>query len=150
MAKTEFEVDKDRLEVRLTRVFEATPKRMWQAFSEPDQLMKWWHDTKIDTFEFKVGGKWQFVSGDNGEHVFRGEYKEIEEPRKIVRTFEYVPFAGHILTETVTFEALGSDKTLYKQTNKFADLADLEGMVKTGMEKGSEEGLNRLARVVES
>src|SRR5476651_981421 len=102
MSKTEFVVYQEKLEVRLIRAFKATPERLWQAHTVPEQIVKWWDNTVVDKFEFKVGGAWRFVSqGQDGkEHAFRGEFKEIEEPKKIVRTFEYEPFAGHVMTET--------------------------------------------------
>lgn len=149
MGKTEFKVDKDNLEVVITRVFDATPERLWRAYSEPDEIVQWWSETKIDKHDFKVGGAWRFVS-DDGANAFRGEFKEIDEPRKIVRTFEYEPWAGHVLTESVTFEPQGEGRTLVTTVSKYADLDDLEGMVQSGMERGATAGLDRLAKLVET
>src|SRR6267142_799897 len=106
MSKTQFEVDEDKLEVRIIRVFKATPERMWQAYTDPDQIVKWWDKTTIDKFELKVGGVWRFVSnGEDGkEYAFNGVFKELDEPNKIVRTFEFEPWAGHVMTESVVFE----------------------------------------------
>lgn len=152
MGKTKFEVDKDNLEVRITRVFAATPERLWKAFSDPEEIVRWWSDTKVDKHDFRVGGAWRFVSdgSDGGVHAFRGEFKEIDEPRKIVRTFEYEPWAGHVLTESVTFEPQGAGKTLVTTVSKYANLDDLEGMVQSGMERGATAGQDRLAKLVES
>ncbi len=152
MSKTNFEVDKDNLEVRITRVFSATPERLWQAYTDPEQIVLWWADTVIDKHDFKVGGAWRFVSDgqDGKEHAFKGEFKEIDEPRKIVRTFEYEPVEGHVMVESVTLEPQGEDRTLVTTVSKYANIGDLEGMVGMGMEHGAAEGLDRLAKVVES
>lgn len=153
MSKTDFVVDKDNLEVRITREFNASPERLWQAHTQPDQIVQWWSESKVDKFEFKVGGVWRFVSqGDDGkENAFNGVFKEIEEPKKIVRTFEYEPWAGHVMTETVTFEPLdGGKRTRQLTVSKYANLDDLNGMVQSGMEQGATSGLDRLAKVVES
>lgn len=152
MSKTEFEVDKDNLEVRLTRVFDAPPERLWRAHTDPSQIVKWWSDTRVDKFELKVGGVWRFVSDgqDGTEHAFSGVFKELEEPLKIVRTFEYEPRAGHVMTETVTFEPIEGGKTRQVTVSKYANLQDLEGMVASGMEHGASAGLDRLAKVVGS
>jgi uncharacterized protein YndB with AHSA1/START domain len=152
MSESTFKVDKDKLEVTITRLFNATPERMWRAFSEPDELKQWWADTKIETHDFRVGGVWRFVSRgqDGSEHAFRGEFKEIDEPRKIVRTFEYEPRAGHVMTEAVTFEPQDGNKTLMTTVSTYTNLNDLEGMVGSGMEHGAKAGLDRLAGLVES
>ncbi len=75
---------------------------------------------------------------------------KMAEPQKIVRTFEYEPWAGHVMTETVEFKVQEGGKTLMLQTAKYANLQDLEGMVGSGMERGATAGLDRLAELVES
>lgn len=152
MSDAQFEVDKDKLEVRLTKVFNASPERLWQAHTEPDQIVQWWADTSVDKHDFRVGGQWRFVTkGDDGRELgFRGEFKEIDKPNKIVRTFEFEPWAGHVMTETVTFEPAGDGKTKQVTVAKYANLDDLNNMVQSGMERGATAGLDRLAKVVES
>jgi uncharacterized protein YndB with AHSA1/START domain len=151
MADTTFTVDKENLEVRMERTFNATPERMWQAFTDPEQIPKWWADTTVDVHDLKVGGKWRFVSqGQDGqEHAFRGEFKELDEPRKIVRTFEYEPAAGHIMVESVTFKPQSDGTTRMITVSKYDNSGDLEGMVSSGMERGAKSGLDRLAALVE-
>lgn len=152
MSKTKFEVDKENLEVRISRVYKATPERLWKAYTDPEEITQWWQNTKIDKHDFKVGGQWRFVDqGKDGdeEHGFRGEYKEIDEPRKIVRTFEYEPWAGHVMIESVVFEPQGDGQTLVITVSKYANLEDLEGMVQSGMEKGATAGMERIAKLVE-
>lgn len=153
MSKTKFEVDKDKLEVRITRIFEATPERLWQAFTVPEQVAKWWRNTTIDKHDLKVGGEWRYVDhGQDGseKHAFHGEFKQIDEPHKIVRTFEYEPWAGHVMTESVTFEPQSDGTTLMVNIAKYENLDDLEGMVKSGMEKGAVAGIERIAKLVET
>jgi uncharacterized protein YndB with AHSA1/START domain len=153
MSKTQFEVDKDKLEVRISREFNASPERLWKAFTDPEEVAKWWRNTTIETQEVRVGGKWRYVDhGKNGDenHAFRGEFLELDEPHKIVRTFEYEPWAGRIIIESVIFEPKGEGKTLMVNTSKFDKLEDLEGMVNSGMETGATAGIQRLAKIVES
>ncbi|HET9850031.1 MAG TPA: SRPBCC domain-containing protein [Candidatus Saccharimonadales bacterium] len=151
MSQTKFEVDKEKLEVRITRDFNATPKRLWQAHTQPEQIVKWWADTVIDKFELRVGGQWRFISRGRGgqEYAFRGQFLELDEPNKIVRTFEYEPFAGHDMTELVVFKPLPGGRTRQITVSKYKSLSDLEGMVATGMEHGASVGLDRLAKLVE-
>jgi uncharacterized protein YndB with AHSA1/START domain len=151
MAKTDFVIDKKNLAVTITRVFNASPERLWQTHTDPEQIPEWWADTKVDKFELKVGGVWRFVSNgqDGQEHAFNGVFKELDEPRKIVRTFEYEPWAGHVMTESVTFEPQPDGQTKQITVSKYANIDDLEGMVGSGMERGATAGLDRLAKLVE-
>lgn len=151
MSKTDFQVDKDKLEVRISRVFKATPERMWRAHTDPAEIVQWWDATTVDKHDLKVGGQWRFVSqGQDGhEHAFRGEFKELDEPNKIVRTFEYEPMAGHVMTETLMLEPQSDGTTKQTTVSKYANLGDLEGMVSMGMETGAAAGLDRLAKIVE-
>lgn len=152
MGETKFEVDKQKLEIRIIRTFNATPERMWQAFTDPEEIAQWWRNTTIETNDVKVGGKWRYIDhGKNGDenHAFRGEFKEIGAPNKIVRTFEYEPWPGKIITESIEFTPQNGGKTLMVNVSKFDKLEDLEGMVNSGMEKGATAGLDRLAEIVE-
>ncbi len=126
MSKTDFIVDKENLEVSIIRTFNATPERMWQAFTDPEEIVQWWADTHIDKHEFEVGGSWRYVSSGNGQEFgFRGEFKEIDEPKKIVRTFEFEPKAGHIMTESITFEPQPDGKTKMVNVSKYENIEDL-------------------------
>lgn len=144
-----FEIDRDKLEVRISRVFRATPERMWQVHTTPDLLERWWMNTKVAKLELKPGGVWRFLSsGPNGqEFAISGEFRELEEPRKIVRTFEFAP--GRAFVETTTFEPLPDGSTRQVTVSKFANLDDLGAMSK-GMQYGAEPGLQLLAKVAES
>jgi uncharacterized protein YndB with AHSA1/START domain len=153
MSKAEFEVDKEKLEVRITKVFKATPERLWRAFTDPEEIAIWWRDTTIEKNDLRVGGTWRYIDhGKNGDekHAFRGEFKEIDEPSKIVRTFEYEPWAGHIMTESVTFEPMPDNQTKMITVSKYDNLDDLNNMVNSGMERGATAGLDRLAKLVET
>jgi uncharacterized protein YndB with AHSA1/START domain len=152
MAQTKFVVDKEKLEVRISRVFKATPERVWKAYTDPKEIAQWWHNTTIEQHDLRVGGKWRFIDhGENGgeKHAFNGEFKEIDEPHKIVRTFEYEPWAGHTLLETVTLTPQSDGQTLMTTVSKYDNLQDLEGMVKSGMERGAVAGIERIAKLVE-
>lgn len=152
MSQTKFVVDKEKLEVRISRLFNAPIEKLWQAYTDPELIAKWWNNTTIETHDFRVGGKWRFIDhGKNNDenHAFNGEFKEIDEPNKIVRTFEYEPWAGHILLETVQLDSQRDGKTLMQTISKYDNLDDLEGMVKSGMESGAVAGVERIAKLVE-
>ena len=152
MSEASFVVDKDNLEVRMSRVFDATPERLWEAHTNPEQVVKWWGlGITVEKFDLRVGGVWRFLSKDpqGNPHNFNGVFKQLEEPYKIVRTFEYEPRAGHILLETFTFEEQPDGRTKLFAVTKYDNLQDLEGMVSSGMKEGFVSGFERLASIVE-
>ena len=154
MDGTNFVVNKEQLVVETSRVFKATPERLWKAHTDPEQIPKWWGpgdlSTVIEKNEVQVDGAWRYVqtAPDGSVHSFHGNYKEVDEPHKLVRTFEYEPMAGHILIETVTFEALDDDTTKMTAQARYDNLEDLDGMVGMGMERGQRESFDRLAVLV--
>ena len=157
MSETQFTIDKPALEVRTERVFKASPQRLWQAVTDPAQIPQWWgpgkYQTLIETDDHTVGGKWRYIQtdpDDGSEHAFSGEYREIDEPNKLVRTFTYEPIPGHALVETLSLEDLGNGMTKFTTTARYADIEDLEGMVSMGMESGQRESLERLAALIET
>jgi uncharacterized protein YndB with AHSA1/START domain len=158
MPKSVFTVDKANLVVRTERFFNATPERLFKAYTDPEQIPQWWGPaaltTVVDKMDLRVGGAWRFVQTETGpggkEHAFSGVYKVIDEPHKIVDTFEYEPMPGHILEETITFELQPDGTTKLSAVAHYANLEDLEGMVNMGMESGAVESQDRLAKLVES
>lgn len=102
----------------------------------------------IDQFDFQPGGAWRFVQRDSegNEFAFRGEFLEIERPSRVVQTFEFEPIPGHIIVETMTLEERDG-RTAVTAVSQYANLADLEGMVQSGMESGSEATYNRLEKL---
>jgi uncharacterized protein YndB with AHSA1/START domain len=156
MSEFDFVVDKDALEVRSSRVFKASRERIWQAVTDPEQIAQWWGPrnlkTTVDTHEFRVGGKWRLIHEDDkgDQYAFRGEFREIVKPEKIVETFEFEPMPGHVLLETMTLEELEPGVTRMSTVAKFDTIEDLDGMVDSGMEQGDRESHERLAELVEA
>jgi uncharacterized protein YndB with AHSA1/START domain len=154
MSHADFVVDKDNLEVRTSRIFNATRQRLWHAVTVPEQMAQWWgpakYKTNIVKHDFKVGGEWRFVQTDEegNEFGFHGVFKEIVEHERISDTFEFEPMPGHVLVETMTLEELEPGKTKLTAVAKYANLEDLEGMVNSGMEGGQRESYERLAELV--
>ena len=62
--------------------------------------------------DVRTGGSWRFVirNPDGSETGFRGTYREVTPPERIVQTFEWEGMPGHVSVETAVFEDLG-DRT---------------------------------------
>src|SRR5437899_2326118 len=82
--------------------------------------------------------------GPSGEeHGFRGEFREIVRPERIVWTFEYEGMPGHVSVDTLTLEE-HEGKTGLTATSVFDSVEDRDGMLKSGMEEGAAETYDRL------
>lgn len=156
MSETNFVIDKPALEVHTERVYKATPERLWQACTDSEQIRRWWGPGELTTIieknELSVGGAWRYIqhAPDGSVHPFSGVYREVDEPHKIVRTFEYEPIPGHVLVETLLLDDLGDGTTKLTTIAKYENIGDLEGMVSMGMEGGQRESMDRLATLVEA
>lgn len=151
----EFTVHKPELQVRVTREFNAPRQRVWDVVNDPKLVPEWWgperYKTEVDAMDVRVGGKWRYVhKGPDGEFAFNGVYKEVAEPEKVVMTFEFEPMPGHINVQTMTLTELPGHRTRMDVTVQFDNLADLEGMVGSGMKEGNLESYDRLDKVLEA
>jgi uncharacterized protein YndB with AHSA1/START domain len=87
----------------ITRVFDAPLKRVWQAWSEPEYLKKWWGPKEYSCpdceIEFRVGGKYLYsMQGTDGKKIWiTGNYKEIIPNQKIVFTDSFSDEKGNIV-----------------------------------------------------
>ena len=151
---TTFTTPSDR-EIRMTRVFNAPRDLVFQAHTDPKHIPHWLGPrrmtTTVDTMDVRPGGAWRFVQRDpeGNEYGFRGEYREVVPPERLVYTFEFEGMPGHILVETVTFEE-HDGKTTVTSMALFDSVEDRDGMLESGMESGATESWDRLAELLES
>ena len=81
--------------ITLRRVFDAPRKRVFDAWTKPENLKRWYHsqDFTISNcdIDFRVGGKWRLLlNAPRGQdHGFSGEYREIVTPERLVQTVHY-------------------------------------------------------------
>lgn len=142
-------------QVQMSRVFDAPRALVWKALTDPEAIPHWWglraNKTTVDKMDVRPGGEWRYIETDpdGNQHAFRGEYKELREPERIVYTFEYEPMAGHIVTDEVTLEDLGG-RTRLIALSTFASREDRDGMLQSGMEAGANESWDRLAELLAS
>lgn len=147
-------IDREKLQITIARDFDAPPALVWRALTEPALLSQWWGQPgspmSVDKYDLRPGGEWRFVERDaaGNEYGFRGVFREIEPPSRIVQTFEYEPMAGHVILETLTLTEHGGRTTL-TAVEQFADIEDLEGMYQSGMEDGTEKSYNQLAALLQ-
>ena len=136
-------------EIRIERVFDAPRERVFAIYTDPELIPAWWGPrgttTIVDEMDVRTGGRWRFVmrNSDGSESGFRGGYREVTPPERIVQTFEWEPMAGHVSVETATFEAFG-DRTKVVTSSIFHTTEERDGMLQSGMEGGLNETYARL------
>jgi uncharacterized protein YndB with AHSA1/START domain len=140
-------------EIRMTRVFDAPRDLVFEAHTSCEHMSNWWGPRKYDIasceMDFRPGGKWRIVHRAPGEeHGFRGEFREIVPPERIVWTFEYEGMPGHIAVETLTLEEQDG-KTTVTANSVWDSVEDRDGMLDSGMEEGAAETYERLDEYLE-
>lgn len=155
MAETEFVIEPDRQDIIITRVFDAPPDVVFEAFTDPEVIPSWMGPRKtevvIDRWDLEAGGLWRYVSRDTDgtEYGFRGVFHDVQAPGRIVQTFEFEGMPGHVQLETATFEDLGG-RTKYVGVSVFQSVEDRDAMARSGMQKGVLDSMDRLAEIVET
>ncbi len=153
--KTTFNVNRDDKQVIIERIFDAPREAVWKVFTDPQAIPQLWGparlQTTVDKMDLRPGGEWRFIQRDASgkEYGFHGKYMEIVTPMILVDTFNFegIP-PGHEVVETAILENF-EGKTRMTSTARYATIEDLDGMVSSGMEKGSVESWERLDALVE-
>lgn len=133
-------------EIHVERVFDAPRARVWAAFTDPTLIPEWWGPTTVvDQMDVRPTGSWRFVghNADGSETAFRGTYREVVPPERIVQTFESGWTPGRVHVQTFTFEDLG-DRTKLTTTMLFDTTEERDGVLRYGAERGMNETYARL------
>ena len=153
MANRTAEPEADRTVV-IERTYEAPARLLFEAWSKPEHLMKWfgpvgWPLTLCEV-DFRVGGRWRFaMTGSSGiqNTPFGGKYLEIVPNRKIVFDNTFEAPGAETMVMTVTFEERGG-KTKLTHHTLFGSIAMKAAHVGAGFVAGTNSGLDQLADVL--
>ena len=141
-------------EIVMTRTFDAPRELVFEAMTNPEHMKEWWgprgHTMPVCEIDLRPGGKYRFVNkdADGNEYAFRGEYREIVPPEKIVWTFEFEGAPGNVSVDTMTLTE-ENGKTTIMGTSVFDSVEQRDGMLESGMETGAAETYDRLAELLE-
>lgn len=163
----------DENKIIISRVFDAPKEKVWEAWTTPEMVKKWWgpeHFTapsiKID---FKVGGKYIYcMRGPAGtpfdkDMYSAGEYKEIVPMERIVVSDYFSDENGNKtsptehgltsempeeMTVTVTFEEVESGKTKLSIIYSPESAEQKQAMIASRMEEGWGTSLDKLVEVL--
>ncbi|MBK6793728.1 MAG: SRPBCC family protein [Anaerolineales bacterium] len=136
-------------ELYIIREFDAPRELVFRAHTDRNLFVKWigphGYEMILKEFEPVNGGKYRYIHKDpqGNEYGFHGCFHEIA-PERLTQTFEFEGYPGHISLETATLEELPGNRTRVTIHSVYQSVADRDGMVQNGMEKGVREGYERL------
>jgi uncharacterized protein YndB with AHSA1/START domain len=128
-------------EIDIRRVYAASPQRVWDAWTQPDQLAKWWGKRGWNAIpesivlDVRPGGTFRVttVNDEGDEMTNEGVYDEVDPPRRI-------SFGA----STVTFTDLGDGRT----EMHFQTTTEATGELLNRMTRGMDSAFGRLEEVL--
>lgn len=138
-------------EVVITRVFKAPARLLFEAYSNPEHVKRWfgprgWPLTRCE-MDFRVGGHFRFeMTGPNGESsgIFGGQYLEIEPYRKIVYDNGFEAPGAERMIVTYTYDEHDDGTTTFTMRTLFGSIAMKNLHVGMGHIEGTNSGLDQL------
>jgi uncharacterized protein YndB with AHSA1/START domain len=142
-------------EITITRVLDAPRELVWKAWTEPEQVARWWgpagwtNPLEAITMEVRPGGTFRVTSisdADGSQMTTRGVYRDVVEPERLVFD-EPAEDAWHEGAVSVAeFTALGDGRTEIVLHTTIRTTDEMLGPAEAGM-AGS---LDRLAEHLNS
>lgn len=145
---TEIETSETSLTIR--RTFDAPRERVWEAWTDPEQVDRWWgpdgFTTSTDEMAVESGGVWRFVmvGPDGEEYPNRITYDAVEAPERLVYTHGS-PDDPEQFRVTVTFDEPDEGRTELTMVMRFPSTAALDEALEFGADDGATQTLGRLA-----
>jgi uncharacterized protein YndB with AHSA1/START domain len=104
--------------ITIVRVFDAPRERVWREWTEPERFADWFGGTESEVplssvaMDVRPGGSWRLTMfAARGEIHWNGEYREVDEPERLVFTVTDQPGAGVYELVTVVLTELGEGST---------------------------------------
>jgi len=137
-------------ELVVTRVFDGPARIVFDAWTKPELLMRWWAPKSFGvTFvscqaDYRTGGTYRFEMGHPASEqpmAFFGKFLEVTPPSRLVWTNEEGGENGSVTT--VTFEDRG-DETLVVMSDLYPSKEALDAAIASGSTSGFDESFKQL------
>ena len=151
-AKNEHATEPLHAELTLTRVFDAPRELVFEVWTDPAHLARWWGPAMFTTSECRAdarpGGELYIVmrSPQGDEYPLKGVYQEVLRPERLVFTSIALDGTGGVLLEgltTVTFTEHRGKTEVTVHTAMTGKTPAATGPL-AGMEPGWQQTLDRL------
>jgi uncharacterized protein YndB with AHSA1/START domain len=106
--------------IRITRVFDAPRERVWREWTEPEGFADWFGGPECEvplssvSMDVRPGGRWRltmFAPPHRRRIDWRGEYREVAEPERLVFKITDQPVGDAFELVTVVLTDLGDGRT---------------------------------------
>lgn len=112
----------------VTRTYPAPREKVFRAWTEPEELKKWWaagpgFTTTIAEVDLRVGGKYRLGMKPPDQevvHIVGGVYREVQRPSRLVYTWRWEDGDGSETLVTVEFHDKGSSTDVILTHEGFA------------------------------
>jgi uncharacterized protein YndB with AHSA1/START domain len=154
--KTTITIEPGKQDLIITREFDAPRELVFKAHTDPKLYVQWLgprgYEMILETFEPRSGGRYRYIhkDKDGNAFAFHGVFHEMSE-ELMIQTFEFegLPEPGHVTLDSMRLEELPGDRTRVTIHSVFQSVSDRDGMIQSGMERGVNEGYERLDEVLE-
>jgi uncharacterized protein YndB with AHSA1/START domain len=141
-------------EIRITRLFDAPRELVFEAMTKPEHVKEWWgrlgegYSVPVCEIDLRPGGAWRFVNRHpRGEAAFRGEYREITPPSRLVYTEIFEDFPDSVAVVTAELAEEGG-KTRITVSAVYPSMEVRDTVHSSGMERGAAISYDRLEDLV--
>ncbi len=140
-------------QILITREFDAPRHLVFEAWTTPEHIRQWWSarrgEVTVAEVDLRVGGRWRYAMIANGgfEVAFHGEFREVVENERIVRTEIYEAFPDARALSTETFAEIDGRTTLTLLVDHERK-EHRDAHVESGMEDGLQDALELLEGIV--
>ena len=133
---------------RTERALPFSPQAIYNAFASAEMLATWWgpegFTNEFETFEFQVGGRWEFVmvGPDGSRYPNQCVFTELEPASRVVIRHDCEPFF------TLSVQLTAVDGGTHLQWVQVFDDAHIAQAVRAIVEPANEQNLDRLIRAL--
>ena len=161
MPVTDVKKDLDALTMTVTAEFDAGAERVWEMWSDPRQLERWWgppsHPATFVDHEFEPGGRAAyFMTAPDGQK-YHGwwRFEEVEPPARLRFEDGFADSDGNpnpdLPTSVATVTLTESDgRTTMAIESRFASRDHMEQTIEMGGEQGIREALGQIDALLAS
>ncbi len=154
-------------QILITREFNAPRHLVYRAWTTPEFVKRWWSacrgEVTVAEIDLRVGGRWRYAMTvtrtfevplnepvhEEFEVAFHGEFREVVDNERIVRTEIYEPFPDAPALSTETF-AESDGRTTLTLLIDHERQEHRDAHVQSGMEDGLQDALDLLEEVIAS
>lgn len=160
MTVTAVEKNASALSMTVIADFAASPERVWQLWSDPRQLERWWgpptYPATVDSHDLQPGGRVTYhMTGPSGDQP-RGywDVDEVQPPHRLTFRDGFLHDDGTVNPDLpttvalVTIEDAGNGQTRMSIESHFPSTEAMEQLLAMGMEEGMKQAVGQIDEIL--